>query len=721
MSDDFDLSEFYEIFYEECLENLAILEQGLLDLGDDADSASVNTIFRAAHSIKGGAGTFGFMHVSHFTHSMENLLGKMRDGKLAITQEAVDLLLEAFDVLKQMIESLNEPDYDQAVVDRLIEQMETMAEGKVEAELDAAPDDLENYSAYLDEQLANAEPIDVSSIFDDEESNYEPLAERYDDTPVDSIELQVAIGETGVSSESTEDLDSDVAESSDSADEPESESSAPDESSSTAIDLAELDLTHVSVGRSDDPKEYGQNLAKALTTAVDTVLVPSTKAATTSAPKNTAKAEEPAATTTDTPAAKTKANESAEQAPKVNAESSIRVKIEKIDQLINLVGELVITQSMLSQLSDHYGEVVPAPLRAGIEQLQRNSREIQEGIMQVRMLPISFIFSRFPRLVRDLTRKMGKLVELEIKGEGTELDKTVLEAIGDPLVHLVRNALDHGVETPDARLASGKSETGRVTLSASHQGGNVVIEISDDGAGIDPKKLLKKAIEKGVVGEDESLSDDEILELIFHPGFSTADQVSDVSGRGVGMDVVRRNIRELGGTVEVSSKIGSGTRFRVQLPLTLAIIDGQLIRLGRAVYILPLLSIIETIPSESVEIQDIGGKGSQMFYFRDQFVPLLDMANVFNTASSREQSDTSESLVVVVESFGQKVGLKVDELLSQQQVVIKSLEANLYSVPGLTGATILGDGTVALIVDIPGLIATLQRNERDSYRTKGAA
>ncbi|NVK31544.1 MAG: chemotaxis protein CheA, partial [Gammaproteobacteria bacterium] len=692
------------------------------DLGDDADSASVNTIFRAAHSIKGGAGTFGFMHVSHFTHSMENLLGKMRDGKLAITQEAVDLLLEAFDVLKQMIESLNEPDYDQAVVDRLIEQMETMAEGKVEANLDAAPDDLENYSAYLDEQLANAEPIDVSAIFDDEESNYEPLAERYDDTPLDSIELQVAIGETGVSSETPSEQTVDVVEHSDIADEPESEPSGSEEPSSTVIDLAEVDLTHVSVGRSGDPKEFGQNLGKALTTAVDTVLVPNKQVSvTTSVAKASTQIEATNTPTADMPATKQKPNEASEQAPKVNAESSIRVKIEKIDQLINLVGELVITQSMLSQLSDHYGEVVPAPLRAGIEQLQRNSREIQEGIMQVRMLPISFIFSRFPRLVRDLSRKMGKLVELEIKGEGTELDKTVLEAIGDPLVHLVRNALDHGVETPDARLANGKSETGCVTLSASHQGGNVVIEISDDGAGINPRKLLKKAIEKGVVAEDESLSDDEILELIFHPGFSTADQVSDVSGRGVGMDVVRRNIRELGGTVEVSSKIGSGTRFRVQLPLTLAIIDGQLVRLGRAVYILPLLSIIETIPSESVEIQDIGGRGSQMFYFRDQFVPLLDMANVFNTASSREQSDTSESLVVVVESFGQKVGLKVDELLSQQQVVIKSLEANLYSVPGLTGATILGDGTVALIVDIPGLIATLQRNERDSYRTKGAA
>ncbi|MGB5605924.1 MAG: chemotaxis protein CheA, partial [Gammaproteobacteria bacterium] len=382
---------------------------------------------------------------------------------------------------------------------------------------------------------------------------------------------------------------------------------------------------------------------------------------------------------------------------------SIRVAIDKVDDLINLVGELVITQSMLSQAGEQLNAVASKTvdgLLDGLAQLERNTRELQESVLQIRMLPISFSFSRFPRLVRDLSSKMGKQIELKITGENTEVDKTVLEKIGDPLVHLVRNSLDHGLETPEKRKAAGKPETGTLHLSARHEGGDIVIEVSDDGAGINRDVILRKAQEKGMVAADEELSDQRICNLIFEPGFSTAEQVSDVSGRGVGMDVVRRNIRDLGGNVSIESLAGTGSTVTIRLPLTLAILDGQLARVGSETYIVPLVSIVESLQIDAANVNNITGQ-AEFYRLRDDYIPIIRLNRIFGMGDGT--LDLEEGLLVVVESDGQQVGLFVDRLMGQQQVVIKSLETNFRQLPGVSGATILGDGTVALILDVHGL------------------
>ena len=366
-----------------------------------------------------------------------------------------------------------------------------------------------------------------------------------------------------------------------------------------------------------------------------------------------------------------------------------------------MVGELVITQNILGQIGQNFDMSKLHKLTQALSELDRNTRELQESVMRIRMLPISFAFNRVPRLVHDLSTKLGKKVELKMSGESTELDKTVMERIVDPLVHLVRNTCDHGIEMPDVRRAAGKPETGTLTLSACHQGGNVVIEITDDGAGLNEEKILKKARERGLVKPDQHLSVGEIHDLIFLPGFSTVEQVSDVSGRGVGMDVVRKNIQGLGGNVEIFSEPGKGARFTVRLPLTLAIMDGQSVAVGKEYYIVPLVSIIVSTIVKNEHVSTMAN-GGEVFKFRDEYLPLMRLYDLYGATS--RTTDISQGLMVVVEGDGRRAGLFVDELLGQQQVVIKSLEANYKRVEGISGATILGDGSVALILDIPGLI-----------------
>ena len=395
---------------------------------------------------------------------------------------------------------------------------------------------------------------------------------------------------------------------------------------------------------------------------------------------------------------------------------SIRVATEKVDALINLVGELVITQSMLGRFAEKYDPEDLESLRRGLIQLARNTRELQESVMQIRMLPIGFSFNRFPRLVHDLSRKLGKKVELKLCGENTELDKTVLEKIGDPLVHLVRNALDHGMELPETRLAAGKSETGTLELNAFHEGGSIIIEVKDDGAGLNKARILAKARERGLVEPDEQLTDEQIYNLIFVAGFSTADQVSDLSGRGVGMDVVRRNITDLGGHVQIFSSEGVGSTIRIRLPLTLAILEGQVLRVGKEIYVASLVSIIETVQPTREHLSSVAGR-SELFKHRESYLPIIRLHDLFDIEP--DSRDISKGLLVVVESDGRRVSILVDELLAQQQVVIKSLETNFKHVPGLAGATIHGDGTVALILDIPGLISNFL--ERQSGRVELAA
>ncbi len=381
--------------------------------------------------------------------------------------------------------------------------------------------------------------------------------------------------------------------------------------------------------------------------------------------------------------------------------SSIRVSTEKIDELMNTVGELVITQSMLTQLGTRMEGAVAEQLRAGLAQLERNVRELQESVMRVRMLPISFVFSRFPRMVRDLSQRLGKNVDLKVTGDQTELDKTVLEKIGDPLVHLVRNSVDHGLEMPDVRAAAGKPVTGTVFLEAYHKGGNITVEVGDDGGGLHKDRIVAKARSRGLIGPNETLTDDEIYELIFMAGFSTAEQTTDISGRGVGMDVVRRNIKELGGTIEVRSESGRGSRFIITLPLTLAIVDGQSVSVGTESYIVPLITIIESLQLKPGMVNRVAGQG-EVFWFRDRYLPVLRVHEVFGVKPRTTQ--LHEGLIMVVEGEGRRVGLFVDDLLGQQQVVIKSLETNFRRVDGVSGATILGDGSVALILDVAGLI-----------------
>jgi len=381
--------------------------------------------------------------------------------------------------------------------------------------------------------------------------------------------------------------------------------------------------------------------------------------------------------------------------------TSIRVSIEKIDELMNTVGEIVITQSMLMQFAQSTEQPSLDRLRTGLTQLERNVRELQESVMRVRMLPISFAFSRFPRLVRDLSQRLNKQIELKMTGEQTELDKTVLERIGDPLVHLVRNSIDHGIEMPEARIAAGKSAVGTVYLNAYHRGGSIVIEVGDDGAGLNLERILTKARAKGLVAQTDTLSDDAIANLIFLPGFSTADVATDLSGRGVGMDVVRRNIKDLGGTVELRTQQGRGSSAIISLPLTLAIVDGQSVAVGDEIYIVPLVTIIESLRLKPGMVSRVVGRGD-VFSFRGDYIPIIRLHEVFNAQPRHHELE--KGLVMVVEGDGRKVGMFVDELLGQQQVVIKSMEVNYKRVEGVSGATILGEGSVALILDVPGLV-----------------
>lgn len=680
-----DISQFHDVFFEESFEGLDAMENGLLNLDEGAaDVDDINTIFRAAHSIKGGAGTFGFMAVSEFTHVMETLLDEMRDGERDVTTQSTNLLLEAVDVLREMLSAVQQKtETDDERIAGINQQLEAMLSG----ETGPAQSETSSDTATVAAEVAAQPEIAGWKI------DFQPHKHLFHtgNDPVRMLRELASLGEltSKVSDEALPDF-SDL----------EPEDSFLSWQLILKGDIAKEDVVEIFEWVDDDCDLVIEALIKSPTRVdlmvsaldkdeevVDVVeqqavakrvdAVPQAKATKTPANKKSAAASTPAAT-------------------------SIRVGTDKVDSLINLVGELVITQSMLSQIGDNFTESMLPQLIDGLAQLERNSREMQEAIMRIRMLPISFAFNRFPRLVHDLSDKSGKKVELKLSGEQTELDKTVMEKIGDPLVHLVRNSLDHGLETPDVRLAAGKDETGTIQLNAYHQGGNIIIEIVDDGAGLNEQKILGKAVEKGLVEADAELSPEKIHELIFLPGFSTADVVSDISGRGVGMDVVRSNITSLGGSVEIKSKRGEGSTFTIRLPLTLAIMDGQTIRVANENYIIPLISIIETLEVKQSDMKYVSGKG-ELYPLRDEYIPVIRLYDIFNLTPIT--TDLEEGLLVIVEGEGQRIALFIDDLLGQQQVVIKSLETNYRKVVGLSGATILGDGTVALILDVPGLMA----------------
>jgi len=692
MSLDLEMEEIHKIFFEESFEGLDVMESSLLNLDVNADRETIATIFRAAHSIKGGAATFGFMEVSNFTHGVETLLDEMRNGTRPVTPDAIQLLLQSVDGLREMVKAVqSKQPVDAARIAVLadeIAQLLARHPGKV-APAPAAPAPEPAPAAAPEPGSTGQAPeflgggpgwvIDFRPHRDMLKTNNEPLRMFSELERLGALNAIADVGEL-----------------------PSLGGLTPD-----ACYLRwRLELAGAIEKRAI---EEVFDWVDANSTISYQYFAGATAAADVAAPAVAEAVAEPeppvvdlpaAAPVAAAPAALSAAPPAAHKGGGVDA-GSIRVSTTKVDHLINLVGELVITQSMLSRFADGCSPDELEKLREGLTQLTRNTRELQESVMQIRMLPISFAFNRFPRLVHDLSRKLGKKVELKLSGEGTELDKTVLEKIADPLVHLVRNALDHGLEKPEVRLGAGKSETGTIELAAFHEGGNIIIEVKDDGGGLNKAKILQRARERGLLAADAELTDDQIHNLIFAAGFSTADIISDVSGRGVGMDVVRRNIQDLGGVVQISSVEGRGSTIRIRLPLTLAILDGQLVRVGADTYVISLVAIVETIQAQKDRLNSVPGS-ADLFRLRDEYIPVVRLYEMFGVEP--DSRAVEDGLLVVVEAEGRRFGVLVDDLLAQQQVVIKTLETNYRQVAGVAGATILGDGTVALIIDVPGLV-----------------
>lgn len=690
--DDLEMDEVRAVFLEECGENIDLLESGLLQLSEGThDAELLNAIFRAAHSIKGGGATFGFQALSQLTHHMETLLDQMRSGQREVKESDLEILLQAVDVLRQMIENCNNGGNDD-------HPDKPGMEAQLEALVKTTPGLAEDGTPAIDAGTANGEADDAENAVSSGEIDPEPpvmwriALHPNPDMLARGGDPTLLLRELGRLGEMQSVLDHSRLPAW-SAFDPKVSYLGWEIRLTTTVTEAVLHEVFEWVAHDCD-----LTIERATEEASDSVpAVPAiaseaqSKSAEAAAPesKDTTPAQAPAKTEVRAPSANSGGGDS----------STIRIATEKIDHLINLVGELVITQSMLSRAGGSDGDIDPEQLRERLAQLERNTRELQESVMRVRMLPISFAFGRFPRLVRDLSKKLEKKIALAVTGESTELDKTVLERMTDPLVHLVRNSLDHGLETPEKRLAAGKSATGTLTLNAYHQGGSVVIEISDDGQGINEERVLSIAKERGIVSSSDELTPEQIHQLIFAPGFSTADEVSDLSGRGVGMDVVRRNINDLGGRVSIKSISGEGTTVKIRLPLTLAILDGQLIRIGPQMYVIPILSIIETVEAKNAAISVIPGQG-EVCRFRGEYISLIRLRDRLQLQDS---PGTSE-LVIIVDIHGTRAGLAIDAVVGQQQVVIKGLEDNYKAIAGVAGATIMSDGSVALILDPPSLV-----------------
>jgi len=689
-----DLTQFHDAFFEESFEALDSMEAALLKLDIGApDKELINTIFRVAHSIKGGSATFGFSDIASFTHSLETLLDELRSGTMQVTVPMSDLLLKSVDVMRAMLRAVQQkkPIDAQRVSDLqfdlelMIAQKDTVAAPAPVAPAVAPPAAAAPIpGAPAADAPAVASPAAAAAPAPGRwEIAFRPFPELFA-RGNDPLRMMRELSELG-ELESIADVSALPAFA---AMDPQSCYMAWNLQLTAAVEESAIRQVFEWAEGDCELQIKGPPTQMVETVVEVPVAPPVVAAAPPAAPAAPLRLE--AVPRTEVPI------------EKMADSGSIRVSVEKIDELMNTVGELVITQAMLSQLGSELEGTTAEKLRAGLAQLERNMRELQESVMRVRMLPINVVFSRFPRMVRDLAQRLGKQVELKLTGEQTELDKTVLEKIGDPLVHLVRNSIDHGIESPEKRLAAGKSAAGTVHLDACHRGGNIAVEVSDDGGGLDKNRILAKARDRGLVGANDVLTDEQIYDLIFLPGFSTAEKTTDVSGRGVGMDVVRRNIKELGGKIELRSDYGKGSKTIITLPLTLAIVDGQSVSVGGETYIVPLISIVESMQLKAAHVSRLSGRG-EVFSFRGYYLPIIRLHELFGIEPRTRVLD--EGLVVVAEGEGhQRIGLFVDDLLGQQQVVIKSLEANYGHVEGVSGATILGDGSVALILDIPGLI-----------------
>jgi two-component system chemotaxis sensor kinase CheA len=653
-----DISDFYQTFFDEADELLADMEQHLLGLDpQEPDSEQLNAIFRAAHSIKGGAGTFGFTVLQETTHILENILDGARRGEMQLSTDIINLFLETKDIMQEQLDAYKtaqEPNAESfKYICEALRQLALEAKGlpaNVAVPVATAPVEVVPATGGLRVQLVDLKEREVDLMLE-EMGNLGTLS----NVQKGSNSLEVNIDGVG-----KDDI--------------------------VAVLCFVIDEAQIRFPEATEATEAP--------TSAPVVAAPVVAAVET-------------ATVTDIPVAAKRESKRVAAPAKASESSSIRVAVEKVDQLINLVGELVITQSMLAQRSGELDPVAHGDLLNSMGQLERNARDLQESVMSIRMMPMEYVFSRFPRLVRDLASKLGKEIELTLLGSSTELDKSLIERIIDPLTHLVRNSLDHGIETPEKRLAAGKVTTGNLTLSAEHQGGNICIEVSDDGAGLNRERILAKALSSGLP-VSENMSDEEVGMLIFAPGFSTAEQVTDVSGRGVGMDVVKRNIQEMGGHVEIASKQGKGTTIRILLPLTLAILDGMSVRVANEVFILPLNAVMESLQPRAEELKPLAG-GECVLEVRGEYLPLVELWNVFDVQGAK--TEATQGIVVILQSAGKRYALLVDQLIGQHQVVVKNLESNYRKVPGISAATILGDGSVALIVDVSAL-QSLNREKR---------
>jgi two-component system chemotaxis sensor kinase CheA len=706
-----DISQFYQVFFDEAEELLAEMERLLLGVDvASPDPEDLNAIFRTAHSVKGGASTFGLTDMSEVTHVLESLLDRIRKGEMALTSNHVDAFLAAKDSLKMQLDGHRHgAAVDQEAVANVRMVLHDLAEGLVPQAPVVAPSyltaeskthhPLENAHRYKIE-LPSVEQRDISALVDEL-----GLMGRVKVTPLEggrsaiiittheSLDDIIAICSFVLDPEDLKIFEAPALTPEQRAIEAAERKRIEDQQGYGFFD-ADDDATDAAGGEdlSDDERGYGffQPIEQIRAAA----------GITNEAPQQPAREQRPDPIEATEAAAELALEKKAAKKDPHAESSSIRVSVEKVDQLINLIGELVITNAMLEQRSGNLDPMAHERLLNSISQLGRNTRELQEAVMSIRMMPMDFVFSRFPRMVRDLAGKLGKKVDFITNGAATELDKGLIERIVDPLTHLVRNSIDHGIEMPAARVASGKSEAGRLFLSAGHQGGNIVIEVSDDGGGLNRERILAKAAQNGLAVSD-NMSDEEVWQLIFAPGFSTAEQVTDVSGRGVGMDVVKRNIASMGGTVDIRSARGFGTTISISLPLTLAILDGMSIRSGEEIYILPLSFVVESLQPAPQDIREIAGRG-RVLKVRGEYLPLIPLYQMFDIEA--RITDPSEGIVVILETEGKKAALFVDELVGQQQVVVKNLEANYRKVAGISGATILGDGGVALILDVAALV-----------------
>ena len=656
-----DVTRFHKVFFEESSEGLEAMEAGLLALTGSADPEVINTVFRAAHSVKGSSGSLGFLEIAQFTHHIETLLDEMRAGKRGSTPESTRILLESVDCLREMLDgSRDGKALNKGRIDETAKQLKALLSGPrdpAKPEISAA-------------DLLESDPAVQWRIL------FRPYAGlfRTGNDPARILRELGRLGELKVSA-NCDRLPSLV-----------------------AMDPEDCYLSWELLLRGDASERQIREVFEWV--EADCELIIEKPHSRPEAVKAIAGPHEISDADSGSPA--NGGTAAGGPKPARNAEGgSIRVATDKVDAIIDLVGELVITQSMLNCFGEQFDMSMIEKLRDGLSLLARNTRELQETVLQIRMLPISFTFNRFPRLVHDLSVKLEKKIVLKLTGEQTELDKTVLEKITDPLMHLVRNSLDHGIEKPHVRRAAGKPETGTVHLHAAHQGGSIAIEIHDDGAGLNLELILAKARQRKLVAPEENPNEDRICELIFAPGFSTADEITDVSGRGVGMDVVRRNIKELGGSIEIRTRAGKGTSFFIRLPLTLAILDGQLVRVADQTYVIPLVSIVESLQVKRSLVSCVTG-GTELYRLRDQYIPILRLYEVFDIAPAVTRLE--DGLLVVIEADSQRAGIFVDDLLAQQQVVIKSLETNFRRVEGVSSATILGDGTVSMILDISGIL-----------------